>query len=362
MNVKKLYKGFLQNEEKINKMKINIPPNTSILISRTDSIGDVILTIPLSYTLKKLYPNNPIIFLCSSYTKSILKYIQSIDEIIDYNELEKLNSKEQKKIFIQHNIHTAIIILPTFNISKLLCNMKVPHRIATSHRWYNWLFCNSLIAFSRKNSNLHEAQLNFNLLKPLCIKSIPSIDEIKKMFVLKDLPTLPQTIQSQLEQNKFKLILHPKSKGSAREWGIHNYIQLIKNLDPSKFQIILTGTENEEAELQNIFLECPNVLNLVGKTNLDDLIAVINACDALIAASTGTLHLAAILNKHAIGIFPPVRPMHPGRWAPLGNHTHIFCKNKFCNDCKKNPYHCACVLDISPHEIIQWLNSIAINK
>lgn len=339
-------------------MPIQPLSHQSILISRTDSIGDVILTIPITYALKQLFPKNKIIFLSSSYTKPILQYIQTIDEIIDYNNFKTLSLQEQKNIIQTHHVHSAVIVFPAYEISQLLFKLKIPYRIATAHRWYNWLYANKLVFFSRKNSDLHESQLNFHLLKPFGINTIPSLEDISKMFQLKDIPPLPSQLNNLIDKNKFKLILHPKSKGSAREWSVDNYIHLIKKLDLSKFQIFITGTNNELPFLEKIFAECPQVINLVGKTTLDELISLINTCDGLVAASTGTLHLAAVLNKHAIGIFPPIRPMHPGRWSPVGKHTHVFCVNKSCNDCKNNPSRCSCIQQISPDEIANLLYSL----
>lgn len=341
---------------------ISPPINTSILVSRTDAIGDVILTIPLTYVLKKYFPQNKIIFLGTSYTKPILQYISTIDEIIDYTNFSSYSLQKQKEFIQTQNIHTAILVYPTYDLAKMLFQLKIPYRIATSHRWYNWLYANKLVSFSRKNSNLHEAQLNFYLLKPFDINQIPSLSDLTNMYSIKPIPSLHRNLLAHLDSSKFKVILHPKSRGSAREWSIENYIHLIKILDPSKFQIIITGTQNELSVLNKIFDECPFVLNLAGKTTLDELIALIYQCDALVAASTGTLHISAILGKHTIGIFPPIRPMHPGRWAPLGKNIHIFCSHKKCTNCKNTPYQCACIQEISPLQIAELLNSLYLHK
>ncbi|GIV27848.1 MAG: LPS heptosyltransferase [Bacteroidia bacterium] len=343
-------------------MKIHLPNNASILISRTDSIGDVILTIPITYALKKLYPANKIIFLCSNYTKPILDLIQTIDYTISVEELQTFTKSEQHQFVIKHNFHTSIIVFPSYSISKLIYSLKIPYRISTSHRWYNWLYCNQKVSFSRKKSDLHEAQLNFKLLQPLGIQKIPTIEELTNYYIWKPIPPLPKHLSQLLNPDKFKLIIHPKSKGSAREWGIQNYINLIKILDKSKFQIIITGTKQEEKFLEPIIKECPEVLNLAGKTSLEELISLINACDALIAASTGTLHIAATLGKHAIGLFPSIRPMHAGRWAPIGKHTYILHQNKFCNDCKNNPELCHCIQSISTYHVADILNSILLKN
>jgi ADP-heptose:LPS heptosyltransferase len=64
--------------------------------------------------------------------------------------------------------------------------------------------------------------------------------------------------------------------------------------------------------------DLPHVHNLTGKMSLDELIAFIGAADVLVAASTGPLHIAAACGIQAIGLYADRRPIHPGRWAPLG--------------------------------------------
>lgn len=336
-------------------MSLNIPKNTSILISRTDNIGDVILTIPLSYALKKQFPNNKIIFLATSYTSPILQYIASIDETIEYDKIQNLSLDQQQSLFSSYHIHTAIITFPTLEITQFLYRLKIPFRICTSHRWYAWLYANKLVFFSRKNSNLHEAQLNFKLLNPLGITKIPTLKELQEMYSWKNIPSPPTHLTNQLDKKKFKLIIHPKSKGSAREWGIENFINLIKNLDPSKFQIIITGTKNEAPYLDKLFNECPDVLNLVGQTSITELLSLIKTCDALVAASTGTLHIAAALGKLAIGLFPSIRPMDAKRWAPIGKNAIALYQNKNCNLCKHQPENCQCIQSISPYQVLDIL-------
>lgn len=63
--------------------------------------------------------------------------------------------------------------------------------------------------------------------------------------------------------------------------------------------------------------------------NLKQFISFIAAADGLIAASTGPLHIAAALGKVALGIYPPIKPMHPpGRWAPLGKNASYLVLEK----------------------------------
>ena len=82
--------------------------------------------------------------------------------------------------------------------------------------------------------------------------------------------------------------------------------------------MFFTGTEREASFFREKIPHSPFVHDLSGQMNLDELIAFIAHADVLVAASTGPLHLAGILNVQTIGLFSSVKPIHAGRWKPLG--------------------------------------------
>ena len=71
-------------------------------------------------------------------------------------------------------------------------------------------------------------------------------------------------------------------------------------------------------------------------------------------------HISAALGKYALGIFPPIRPMDPGRWAPVGYKSDFLVAAKSCSECKSVPENCYCINEVSPEmvskRVIQWLN------
>ena len=71
----------------LNKKMVESSPKR-IVISRTDSIGDVILTLPLAGILKKKFPDSKIIFLGNSYTEAIVRVSVYVDEFINWDELK----------------------------------------------------------------------------------------------------------------------------------------------------------------------------------------------------------------------------------------------------------------------------------
>jgi heptosyltransferase III len=345
-----------------------------IILSRTDNLGDVILTLPMAGVLKQFLPDCHIIFLGKKYTKPVIDACEHVDEFLDWDEVSGIgNQPSAIRVFHELAADVVLHVFPVKEIQWLAKKAGIPLRVGTSHRWYSWLYCNQLLHYSRRKSELHEAQLNLKLLQPLGIRSEFSRSEIPSFYGLSkfalrhdpfdkdDLNTLIKGIQvtdddertaNREGQNEaFKLILHPKSKGSAREWGLENFSKLIGLLPVDKFRIFVTGTR-QEGEMMKEFLQEheKRVTDLTGKLSLEELLAFINDCDGIVAASTGPLHIAAALGKTAIGLFAPMRPIFPERWAPLGSKASYLVLDKRCSDCRRSG-DCKCIRSITPEQV-----------
>jgi heptosyltransferase III len=325
-----------------------------IIISRTDNLGDVILTLPLAGILKSEIKDCEIFFIGKAYTRPIIESCIFIDHFIDRDSvISKVgNLKDIKADIIIH-------VYPDKEIAKAAYTSKIPLRIGTSHRLFHWLYCNKLIFFSRRRSFLHEAELNQKLIKPLGIAVKPAVD-VQNFYGMSNVTDLRPELALLLNSDKFNLILHPKSKGSAREWPLNNYFQLIENLPSENFRIFITGTEQEGKLIREQKAELfkgQRAIDLTGKLSLSELISFINKADGLLACSTGPLHIAAAFGKFACGIYPPMKPIHPGRWAPIGKKAQYLVLGKDCSDCRKSS-QCACIASITVQEvrdiIISW--------
>ena len=325
------------------------------IISRTDSIGDVVLTLPMAGLLKQLYPDSFIYFLGQTYTQPVVECCNTVDAFLDWSEIKKKTTTEQVFFFQSLSADEIIHVFPKKEIAKLAKKTKIPIRIGTKNRWYHWLYCNKLIKLSRRKSNLHEAQLNCKLLPNFSDKEVPSLEELRSFYDTKPIETLPNKLQQYIVPDKTNLILHPKSKGSAREWGLENYAELMELLPRDKYNILLTGTEEEGLLFREMLVSpYPFVKDLSGKISLKELISLIFAADALVACSTGPLHIAAMLNKLVIGIYPPIKPMHQGRWSPIGENAHVLALDKDCNQCRKST-DCECIRSIKAIQVLEIL-------
>ncbi len=322
--------------------------NKTIIISRTDSIGDVVLTLPMAGLIKKFYPQSKVIFLGKTYTQPVVALSKYVDEFINWDELQKLpNAVDALK---SYKADVFIHVFPNKAVAKLVKEAKIAVRIGTFGRLHHILTCNKKVLFSRKKSELHESQLNLKLLSPLGISQYVDLDELASFYGFEKIPTLKSELNDLIDANRFNVILHPKSKGSAKEWGLTNYLQLTKLLPKDRFKIFISGTAEEGKLIGNTFDFDENVVSLIGKLSLTDFIAFIAKTDGLVAASTGPLHIAAALNKKAIGLYAPKRPIHPSRWKPVGKYAQALVFDQNCEQCAKG-LDCDCISKIEPQTV-----------
>lgn len=325
-----------------------------LIISRTDSIGDVMLTLPMCAWIKKHLPQVTIIFLGKAYTQSIVESYAHVDEFVDWDKIRVLESSEQRKCFKALKADAIIHVFPNKIIGKLAKHAKVGIRIGTSHRLHHLLTCNERVNFTRKGSDLHEAQLNHELLRPLGLTELPSLEEIEahtSAFKAKELE-LPSNLTKALQESNKCVILHPKSQGSAKEWPMEKYIELAEQLARSEYAVIFTGTEKEGALFREELPVNPHIIDSTGSLSLDQLIRLISQVDYLVACSTGPLHIAGYLGIGAIGLYSPKRPIHPGRWKALGEKVQVVVNDPNCEKCAQKE-DCNCVSDIAVERIVE---------
>jgi heptosyltransferase-3 len=321
----------------------------TFLVSRTDAIGDVVLTLPVCGRLKQLFPGCRVVLIGRTYTAAVAAACPWVDDFLNLDELLKLKEPAQVAILRDYAAAAIIHVFPNKTLARLAQKAKVPLRIGTRNRWQHWLTCNRLVPLSRRHSPLHEAQLNPKLLQPLGDTSEPSLPEVAQLVRLHTTEPLAPQYQQLLQQrqpSQLNVILHPRSRGSAREWGLDNFGQLARLLHQAGHRIFVTGTAAEGEELATWLHQNAAFLtaDLTGQLSLPQFIAFIASADGLVAGSTGPLHLAAALGRHALGLYPPIRPMHPGRWAPLGPHAEFMVFDKpNCDDCRARPATCTCI-------------------
>lgn len=324
------------------------------LISRTDRIGDVMLTLPLAGALKALLPPPVrVTFLGARYTRAVVAGCEHVDDFLAWDDIADAPVPALRALGADVVLH----VFPRKEIAVAALRAGIPLRVGTRNRLFHWFTCNRLLALSRKASDLHESQLNLKFLEAFGIQRSFSLGEIHGFYGFRPTERLVEAFQNALDPHRFNLIFHPKSKGSAREWGVENFLHLARLLPPDRFQIFVTGTA-EEAPFCRPLLDAglPHVVDLTGRLSLPQLIALVAVADGLVANSTGPVHLAAALGRFTVGLYPTARPLHPGRWQPVGSRVTVLTGADACAGCPTEG-GCRCLAAVEPARVAARLEN-----
>lgn len=328
-----------------------------ILISRTDRIGDVILSLPLAEILKERYPDSEIDFMLRKPMQNLIEHQPYIDRVIPYNTQgmkKNLNTLKNGKFDI------AFLLFPTFSLSLLLYLAHIPKRIGTGFRWYSFLL-NQRVYEHRHIATKHEVEYNLALLKKIGITA-----SIKKprLYVNQNEKREARSFLKNIGiDSKNFIVVHPGSGGSTISWPIENYEKFIKLIrNKLGFQVVLSGIKEEYAQVERIKEEYDkNVANIAGKTNLRGLTAIISLARIFIGNSTGPMHIAAAVGTKVVAFFPPSRVNRKTRWGPLSNALIFEPPVPYCSRCIKErcPYY-NCLSLITPEEVMKKIQNWAV--
>lgn len=294
-----------------------------ILVSRTDGIGDLLLTTPLIKALKESRGNPYIGVLASRYASAALVSNPFVDEIIIY---EKGSEEITVKALKRGNFDCAVAAYARPEIAWLIYRAGVKERYGTASRWYSPFLFNRRVKVSRKKSEKHEADYNLMLAENICgiVKA-----EKEYLFLTDDEKRQGRdyAVRKGLPGNF--IIVHPGSKGSAWNISEKKYGEVISALCSLKgFSVLLTGGPAEKDKLERVKKFSGHADRLyVMEENLDFRVfaGVVAASSCLVSSSTGPMHMAAALGVPTLSFFPPdnVAAMASGRWRPLGNKSEI---------------------------------------
>lgn len=324
-----------------------------IWLFRTDKIGDTVVSLPLD----QLIPAGETVrWFLSSQTLFLAKNSQpnrEARELPAFWDLVRI-AREEKP-------NAAIVLQSHWWVSLALWLGGVPIRSGRKSQWHSFLFFNRGVRQSRSLSEKHECEYGLELVRA----ALPEIsaESVPPQLFLKGAGRSAALEKWNLQPLNY-YVAHPGMAGSARNWPQGHYSLLIEELVKTS-TVVITGTEADRpflTELEPQWKNHPKVRWTVGAVKLEDLLIILSRASAVVAPSTGILHLAASLQTPAVGIFSPVRVHHPKRWGPRGRSTHVHLPEVSCpaaTQCLGT--QCPswdCMLTITPEAVLASLHSL----
>lgn len=126
--------------------------------------------------------------------------------------------------------------------------------------------------------------------------------------------------------------------GQAKRWPPRHFAALARAIvgqDPGA-RIVLLGSPKDRATCDEVLAlagdAAANMLNLAGQTKLDEAVAVIGRCAAVVANDSGLLHIASGLNRPVIALYGPTDPDHA---PPFSDIARSLSLRLDCSPCRQ---------------------------
>ncbi len=302
-----------------------------ILLIRTDKIGDVVLTTPAIAALRKKLPEAYLAGMVSPIAAAVYQFNPHLDRvlvlesnaysgIVGFFRLVRDLRKEKFQV--------AVAFRTNFFVALAVLFAGIRYRIGGYSKIWSWFVFNMGRRQSRSSVEMHEADYNIQLLRDFGV-TVAETNEKPHIRVTPEKRAEAEEFARKLGlPQEFKTIaIHPGMAGSALNWPESHYAVLGRRLS-HRYNIVITGGPGEEALVERVFQgilrdqnyapDQPGIAKYVGTKDLGAFIAFLEKCDALVAPSTGPMHLAVALGKKVITLFSPIRVQSAVRWGPYG--------------------------------------------
>ncbi|MBQ2644977.1 glycosyltransferase family 9 protein [bacterium] len=337
-----------------------------ILIIRRSALGDTIHTLPLAAALREKFPNAQIDWVVESKAAQFILDNPILNNVFIINKKNNI-LKEFLKLIPKIRNEKYDIAIDTQQLLKsaiILGLSGAKRKIALSDgREFSGIFANEIISTNRRqfDVNYHVVNRNLEIAKYLDADS----QNIKFILPEPSQNTINKTKQFLLKLNPDKktVIISPETTWDNKHWLVQNWQDIIDFLK-NKVNIIYTGTNNDNDLSEKILSKFSqdNIINLKGKTNLEELTEIFKCADLVITPDSGSAHIAWATGIPAI--ITLFFATSAKRTAPFGSKYYSVQANCTCSPCMKKKckyngiHQNKCISSINSKEIIKIVNKV----
>lgn len=328
-----------------------------VLIIQSAFLGDCLLTLPLLRDLKGLLPDCRITVLTQEKTADIFRHSPWVDEVLlDDKRGAHSGLRGPWRLAAQLRDRFDLALIPHRSLrSALLAWLAaVPRRIGFASSAGRFLLTQA-VPFTWL---MHDLERNLALLQPLKPDIRPRPGE--SVYVSKD-HAAALALEKRLEEAgitaKDRIVaLHPGAAWATKRWLPERFAQVCRALTAGGNKVILVGG-TPDRELCAGITRSTGAIDWCGKTDLNELKALMGRVSLFITNDSGPMHMATACGTPTLALFgPTTRELG---FFPYGPGHRVMEKGLACRPCglhggRSCPEgHFLCMRMISAQEVLQ---------
>lgn len=307
-----------------------ITPPKNLCLLRLSAIGDVCHAVAMVQHIQHYWPTTKITWVIGKIESQLLQGLNGVEFVVFDKKAGYKGYLDLHKKLRHHKFDILLHMQVALRAS--LASLCIPAKIKIGFdreraKEGQWLFTNQKIA-PQKHPHVLDGFMGFT--------------QVLGLPAAKPKWQMPLTDQDSLWASEQFLgtghvaIICPAASKAERNWSVDGYAKIAQHLHEKGFVVAICGgpTELEKALAQDIIEQAQiDIINLVAKTSLKQLLAVLKLAHLVIAPDTGPAHMAVTVGTPVVGLYAHSNPHRTGPY--YYQHYVVSCYQQAV----QNQYH-----------------------
>jgi lipopolysaccharide heptosyltransferase I len=337
-----------------------------ILLIKPSALGDIVHALPVLNGLRVRYPQSRISWLVNRAHAPLIAEHPQLDEVIPFDRQTLGSLRSIARIpkagldlltaLRGRNFDLALDLQGLFRTGLMALASRARVRLGfRPAREGAGIFYNHGIPV--RSGDQHAVMRNYAVAEVLGFADVPVTFQV------------PVSESARLSLNKLLsengipptqplVVVVPGSRWETKNWPAPRFAECAASLgDQCEARLVVTGGPAERDLCERVAAACPppGAVNLAGRTNLSELIALVDRADLVLCNDSGPMHIAAALQTPAVAVFGPTNPKRTG---PYGDGTRVLRTDLPCSPCylrrlEQCPHDHECMRSVSVEAVLE---------
>ncbi|MFI4898440.1 MAG: glycosyltransferase family 9 protein [Phycisphaerales bacterium JB059] len=288
-------------------------PPEKILIIRPSALGDVCRSVPVLVSLKRAFPEAQVDWLVQDSFRDAVSAHPDLHSVVPFDRRGMGRASRRGNLgpmwrlagsLRRAGYHLVVDAQGLFRSGFFAGATGAERRIGYRNaRELGWVFCNER---HRVDRSMHSVDRMLALLERAGIEPVRQL----RLFTPESGRAWVTRHHPELNEGGY-VVLAPTSRWVAKQWPDARFAELCGALlERSVARVVLVGGPGEAAQCPTLGAlgeRDPRVLNLIGATGIDALMALIERCDLLVANDSAALHMGVGFERELVALYGPTR-------------------------------------------------------
>lgn len=327
-----------------------------ILIIKPSSLGDIVHALPTAAALRRRFPAAKLTWLVKREWAEVLDGNPDIDAVLAVDlslggwptAIEKVRAgRFDLVVDLQGLLRSAVL--------GWLSGAPVRIGFANGREGSPWFYTDRVAVPS---SSLHAVDRYLLVAKSL---GLPADQLFPLVFPLPHDPVAEARVAALLTSEGIKteavlIAMNPSARWDTKQWSAASFASVADHLQREAGAcVVMIGGRAERPRGEQVIRHMRSApIDLVGKTTVKELIALLRRVGALITNDSGPMHLAAAVGTPVVALFGPT---DPARTGPYGDGHTVLRSGVACSPCFSrrctNPSLMECLTAIRPRQVVE---------